>query len=97
MSPVLAPTLQAALHLMTGNKSGSNYIQYNLPGPDEIKLMTAAYEGALIDLDLKNRDDPLTEIVASTIITVTSTGERDPMRIKERALHAIGCGSPDGA
>jgi hypothetical protein len=66
-------------------------------GPDEIKVMTAAYEGALIDLDLKNRDDPLTEIVASTIITVTSTGERDPIRIKERALHAIGCGSPDGA
>jgi len=29
-------------------------------GPDEIKVMTAAYEGALVDLNVANRDDPLT-------------------------------------
>jgi hypothetical protein len=28
-------------------------------GPDEIKIMTEAYEGALIDLGIVNREDPL--------------------------------------
>jgi hypothetical protein len=36
-------------------------------GPDEIEVMTAAYEGALIDLRVANRDDPITELIAKTI------------------------------
>jgi hypothetical protein len=59
-------------------------------GPEEIKAMTAAYEAALIDLGLVDRDDPITEIVATAIVSVTSMGERDPMIIKNRALNAIG-------
>ena len=59
-------------------------------GPDEIKVMTAAYEGALIDLGVTNRDDPITELIARAIVNVTATGERDPERIKERALNALG-------
>jgi hypothetical protein len=30
-------------------------------GPDEIKIMTQAYERALIDLGIVNREDPITE------------------------------------
>ena len=59
-------------------------------GPEEIQAMTAAYEAALIDLGLVDRDDPITEIVATAILTITSTGERDPATIKDRALNAIG-------
>jgi hypothetical protein len=59
-------------------------------GPDEIKAMTAAYEAALLDLGLVDRDDPITEIVASAIVGITSMGERHPPTIKDRALHAIG-------
>ena len=59
-------------------------------GPDEIEAMTAAYEGALIDLCLTNRDDPITELIAKSIVNVTATGERDPVRIKERAVNALG-------
>jgi hypothetical protein len=59
-------------------------------GPDEIQAMTAAYAGALIDLRLTNRDDPITELIAKTIVNVTATGERDPIRIKESALNALG-------
>ena len=47
-------------------------------GPAEITAMTAAYEAALLDLGLVDRDDPITEIVATAIVTVTSKGERDP-------------------
>jgi hypothetical protein len=60
-------------------------------GPDEIKVMTAAYEAALIDLRIANRDDPIT---AKAIVNVTATGERDPTATKERALNALGLRRP---
>ncbi len=59
-------------------------------GPAEVKAMTAAYEAALLDLGLVDRDDPITEIVAKAIVSITSMGERDPATVKERALNAIG-------
>ena len=58
-------------------------------GPDEIKAMTAAYESALVEIGVAARDDPLTEMLAKSILTVTATGERDPEKLKERALHAL--------
>ena len=58
-------------------------------GPDEIKAMTAAYESALVEIGVADRDDPLTEMLAKSILTVTATGERDPEKLKERALHAL--------
>ena len=59
-------------------------------GPDQIKAMVAAYEGALADLCLTDRDDPITELIAKSIVNVTATGERDPENIKERTLNALG-------
>jgi hypothetical protein len=44
----------------------------------------------LLDLGLVDRNDPITEIVARAIVSVTSMGERDPAIIKDRALNAIG-------
>jgi hypothetical protein len=66
-------------------------------GPDEIEVMTAAYEGALIDLGLTNRDDPITELIAKSIVNVTATGVRDPVLIKERAINALGVRRPTAA
>ena len=34
-------------------------------GPDEIKAMTAAYEGKLTDLGFADREDPLTELTST--------------------------------
>jgi hypothetical protein len=59
-------------------------------GPDEIKVMSEAYEGALIDLGILNRDDPITELIAKSIVNVTATGERNPKKVMERALNALG-------
>jgi hypothetical protein len=59
-------------------------------GPDVIEGMTAAYEAALVDLRMIDRSDPLTELIAKSIVNVTATGERDPEIIKERALNALG-------
>ena len=66
-------------------------------GPDEIKVMTEAYEAALIDLDLADRSDPLTELIAKSILNVTATGERNPILVKERAINALGVRRPSAA
>ena len=63
--------------------------------PEEIEVMTAAYEAALLALGLVDRDDPITEIVASAIVSITSRGERDPATIKDRALNMLGVSQPD--
>ena len=59
-------------------------------GPDEIEAMTKAYEAALLELRIIDRKDPLTEIIAKSIVNVTATGARDPEVISKRALNALG-------
>ena len=59
--------------------------------------MTAAYEGALIDVGVANRDDPITDLIAKAIVNVTATGERDPILVKERAINALGVRRPTAA
>ena len=58
-------------------------------GPDEITVMTEAYEGALIDLGIGDREDPVTELIAKAIVNVTATGERNSQLVKERAINAL--------
>ncbi len=59
-------------------------------GPEVIEAMIGAYESSLVDLGIIDRNDPLTELIAKSIVNVTATGERDPGKIKERALNALG-------
>jgi hypothetical protein len=56
-------------------------------GPDEIGVMKAAYVAALIDVGVTDRDDPITELIAKSIVNVTATGERNPKEVMERALN----------
>jgi hypothetical protein len=56
----------------------------------ETKLLAASYEAALQLLGLKNREDPITKIVASKIIEVFRAGQRDPARICAETLKALG-------
>ncbi len=58
-------------------------------GPEEIERMTTAYEDALRVLGLTDRADPMTEILAQKIIEIAQTGERDPARIRTKAVAAI--------
>jgi hypothetical protein len=39
---------------------------------------------------LADRTDPITEIIARKIIDVAQTGERDPLRIRARAIEELG-------
>jgi hypothetical protein len=59
-------------------------------GPNEIEVMKVAYEAALAEVGVANRDDPITELIAKSIVNVTASGERDPNEVKKRALNALG-------
>jgi hypothetical protein len=58
-------------------------------GPDEVKVLTTAYEEALRSLRLQDRADPATEMVAKKIIELAQRGERDPVRLRERAVQSL--------
>jgi hypothetical protein len=58
-------------------------------GPDEIRVLVIAFEGALRALRLVDRPDPATEIVAKKIIELAQQGERDPDRLRERAVQSL--------
>jgi hypothetical protein len=58
-------------------------------GPEDIKIITAAFDDALRQLKLVDRSDPLTEIVAKKMIEIAEQGERDPLRLRDRTLQAL--------
>jgi hypothetical protein len=58
-------------------------------GPDEIRVLTSAFDDVLRKLDLADRADPVTEVVARKIIELAQQGERDPIRLSERAVLAL--------
>ena len=57
--------------------------------PEDIQVMTAAFEDTLAALQLIDRLDPLTEMVAKKIIECAQTGERDPIRLRDCALRLL--------
>jgi hypothetical protein len=58
--------------------------------PDAVAAMSTAFEEACRVLGLAERSDPLCNLVAEKILECAGTGERDPIRLRECALQAIG-------
>jgi hypothetical protein len=58
--------------------------------PEEISRVTDAYKLALSELGLKDRDDPLTAIVAERILEVGQTGIQDCTEICRVAIAGVG-------
>lgn len=58
-------------------------------GPDEVAVMVAAFEKALRELGLTDREDPATLLVAEKIIEAAKQGERDPVRLREAAVKGL--------
>lgn len=54
--------------------------------PEEIERLSTAYEEALRLLQLSDRNDPITEIVAERIIQTAQTGVREPAQICKLAI-----------
>jgi hypothetical protein len=58
-------------------------------GPDEIVILTTAFERALKTLRLIDRSDPATEIVARKIIQLAGQGVRDPELLLQRTVQSL--------
>jgi hypothetical protein len=59
-------------------------------GPEEIGRMTDAYEHALRVLQVRDRSDPVSEIIAKKIIKIASkTRESDPGRMSALAIKEL--------
>ena len=65
--------------------------------PEDIIVISAAFEDALRTLGLADRDDPATDIVAKKILELASQGERDPVQLRERVVLALTNGRPTAA
>ena len=63
-------------------------------GPEEIDRLGSAYELTLKILSLKDRDDPLTEMIARKIIEIGQTGVKDPAQISTLAIKELGIQPP---
>jgi hypothetical protein len=54
--------------------------------PEEINRIIEAYERALHILCVKDRDDPLTELIAKIIIKIAQTGDHDAAQLSALAI-----------
>ena len=54
--------------------------------PEEIRRITEAYEQALHTLYVKDRDDPLTEMIAKQIIKIAQAGVNDAAPLSALAV-----------
>ena len=64
----------------------SPYLKGAVFEPEQIKLMTAAFEDVCQSLQLVDREDPFVEIVARKVVEIAGKGEHDPRRICELVL-----------
>jgi hypothetical protein len=65
-------------------------ILQNMPlAPEDISRLVAAYETTLKALDLTDRNDPITELVARKIIEIGQS-VRDPLQISRQAITDLG-------
>jgi len=58
--------------------------------PADVELLTVAFNLALRELHLVDRNDPCCEMVARNVIEIGADGTRDPQEIASRAVKRIG-------
>jgi hypothetical protein len=58
--------------------------------PKEVSGITEAYEQASHTLCVKDRDDPLTEMIAKTIMKIAQTGVHEPAQLSALAIEQLG-------
>ena len=65
-------------------------LQNSPMGPEEISRLEAAYEQTLRAIGLKDRNDPITEMIAKKIIEIAQTGVQDPAQLSALAIKESG-------
>jgi hypothetical protein len=59
-------------------------------GPEEIAILTDAYERTLRKLGLVDRSDPITELVAKKIIEMAQRGVREAQQLSDMTMKELG-------
>ena len=59
-------------------------------GPDEITMLTDAYERTLRKLGLVDRNDPITEMVARKVIHLAQRGVREANQLSDMTMKELG-------
>ena len=57
-------------------------------GPNEIAVMTTAFDQILLDLKLMDRNDPMATIIAKLVINLVRNGERDLEKLRKQVFEA---------
>ena len=65
-------------------------IQNTVFEPADVERLAMAYEQTLRALRLKDRSDPITQLVAEKIIAIGRLGIEDPAEISKLALKELG-------
>lgn len=91
-SPHKVPVVQSGDWIRGGPEEMAIYrlLQNSPMGPEEISRLETAYEQTLRAIGLKDRNDPITEMIAKKIIEIAQTGVRDPAQISTLAIKEIG-------
>ena len=64
-------------------------IQSGVFSPELVSMMGEVFEDILKTLNLADRNDPVTEVVAHKVIELVRSGERDRVRLKRLTLEAL--------
>lgn len=54
--------------------------------PEQIAVMTTAFDQLLSDLRLVKRDDPIVKMIAKLVIELVRNGEHDPELVRQEVL-----------
>ena len=54
-------------------------------GPEDIAVMTTAFDRLLADFKLTDRSDPVVMMLAKLVIEIVRNGERNPDRVRKLA------------
>ena len=57
--------------------------------PEEVAVLTTAFEDTLNALGLVNRQDPAVTMVAKRIFELARGGERDPILLRDAVLNSL--------
>jgi len=57
--------------------------------PEEVAMLGTIFEDVLRTLGLVDRQDPMTEMVATKLVEVAKAGVRDPARLKALTIQAF--------
>jgi hypothetical protein len=59
-------------------------------GPEEIAVLTDAYERTLRKLGLVDRNDPITELIAKKVIEMAQRGVREAQQLSDMTIKELG-------